>query len=156
MLSLSEVADLLTSSHAEQLCNGNYENRRGVRGYYLQTKCGNHWCKISISHADRHAGRISAEELDAIDLNTLQTTVVIPTDSIASALKSSSAEQAVVHPYTNSSGVEGNWAEFCFHGNWYMISVSHMDVPAYASPEELEMLADEFLRQQSSKNRRRF
>ena len=70
MLTLSEVADLLISPHAEQLCHGNYTNRRNIRGYYVQLKCGNHWCKAEI------------------------------------------------HVYTNSSGIEGNWAEFHFQGSW--------------------------------------
>jgi hypothetical protein len=95
-------------------------------------------------------------ELDAIDHNALQPSLVIPIASISSALKSASGEQADMHAYTNSSGVEGNWAEFHFQGNWYMISVSHVDVPAFASPEELEMIADEFLRQQSGRHRKRF
>ena len=133
-----------------------YTNRRNIRGYYVQLKCGNHWCKVSISHADKHSARITAEELEAIDHNTLQPSVVIPIASISSALKSSSGEQAEMHSYTNSSGVEGNWAEFYSKGNWYMISVSHVDVPAFASPEELEMIADEFLRQQSGRHRKRF
>ena len=154
-MTLSEVADLIRLPHAEHLCNGNYINRRGIRGYYVQLKCGNHWCKVSISHADRLAARITAAELEAIDLNSLQPAVVIPIDSISSALKSSTAEQTEVHTYANSSAVEGNWAEFYFHGNWYMISVSHVDVPAYASSEELEFIADEFLRQQSGRHRRR-
>jgi hypothetical protein len=47
-------------------------------GYYVQLKCGNHWCKVSISHADRHSARITAEELEAIDHNALQPSVVIP------------------------------------------------------------------------------
>jgi hypothetical protein len=156
MLTLSEVADLLISPHAEQLCQGNYTNRRNIRGYYVQLKCGNHWCKVSISHADRHAARITAEELEAIDHNTLQPSVVIPIASISSALKSGSGDQAEMRTYTNSSAVEGNWAEFYFQSNWYMISVSRVDVPAFASPEELEMMADELLRQQSGRQRRRF
>src|ERR1700675_4978821 len=117
MLTLNEVADLLISPEAEQLCQGNYTNRRNIRGYYVQLKCGNHWCKVSISHADKHSARITAEELEAIDHNTLQRSVVIPIDSISSALKSSSGEQAEMHSYTNSSGVEGNWAEFYSQGN---------------------------------------
>ena len=120
-------------------------------GYYVQLKCGNHWCKVSISHADRHAARITAEELEAIDRNALQPSLIIPITSICSAMKSAPGEQAEVHIYTNSSGVEGHWAEFYFQGSWYMISVSHVDIPAFASPEELEMMADEFLRQQGGR-----
>jgi hypothetical protein len=154
-MTLSEVADLLISPHAERLCHGNYINRRDVRGYYVQMKCGNHWCKASVSHADRNAARITAEELEAIDHSALMPPVVIPIASISSALKSQAAEQADLHTYTNSSAVDGNWSEFYFQGSWYMISVSHVDVPAYASSDELEMIADEFLRQQSGKYRRR-
>jgi hypothetical protein len=156
MLSLSEVADLLTSPHAEQLCHGNYTNRRGIRGYYVQLKCGQNWCKVSVSHAERCAARVTPEELEAINPDTLQTSVVIPIASISLALKSASGEQTEMHTYTNCSGIEGNWAEFYFQGSWYMVSVSHVDVPAVASREELEMMADEFLRQQLGRGRRRF
>ena len=63
-LTLNEVADLIDSRNAELLRWGNYLNRRGIRGYYMQVKCGDHWCKISVSHADRHADRITVNELD--------------------------------------------------------------------------------------------
>lgn len=148
-MTIDEIADLIASPQAECLSSGNYLNRRGIRGYYLQVKCGSNWCKVSVSHADRHSDRITVDELDAIDPNTLQPTVVIPIASISAALKSSSAEQASVGSYVNSAAVEGVWAELHHNGNWYMISVSHLDVPTYASPEELERIADEFLRQQT-------
>lgn len=155
MMTLSEVADLLISPESEFLAHGNYVNRRGIRGYYVQVKSGNHWCKVSISHADRNANRITAEELEDIRHNTLQSAVMIPLSSISFALRSCPAEQAPINVYTNSSSVEGNWAEFYFEGCWYMITISHVDVPAYASSEELEMIADDLLRQQVSGRKRR-
>jgi hypothetical protein len=36
-----------------------------------------------------------------------------------------------------------------------MVSVSHVGVPAYAKPEELERIADEFLWQQEQTRRKR-
>ena len=154
-MTLNEVADLIVSPEAESLSCGNYLNRRGIRGYYLQLKCGNNWCKISVSHADRHSDRITVVELDEIDLSTLQPALVIPVSSISTALKSSAAEQASIEIYLNNSAVEGVWAEFYHNGNWYMVSVSHVDVPAYAKPEELERIADEFLWQQGQARRKR-
>jgi len=154
-MTLNEVADLIASPEAESLSRGNYLNRRGIRGYYLQLKCGNNWCKISVSHADRHSDRITVVELDELDLTTLQPALVIPVSSISAALKSSVAEQAAIQIYFNNSAVEGVWAEFYHNGNWYMVSVSHVEVPAYAKPEELERIADEFLWQQGQARRKR-
>jgi hypothetical protein len=57
-----------------------------------------------------------------------------------------------VHRGNDSAGR----AEFHFQGSWYMISISYVDVPALASSEELEMMADEFLRQQNGRHRRQF
>src|ERR1017187_229773 len=71
-VTLNEVADLIVSPEAEHLSRGNCLNRRGIRGYYLQLKCGSNWCKISVSHADRHSDRITVVELDEIDPTTLQ------------------------------------------------------------------------------------
>jgi hypothetical protein len=146
-MTLNEVADLIISPEAERLACGNYTNRRGVRGYYLQVKCGNQWCKVSVSHAERHSDRITAEELHEIDRSTLQA-IVIPTDSISLALRSRAAEAASLIKYENSTAVEGMWAEFCHNGHWYMISVSSIDTQVRARPEELETAADEFLWQQ--------
>lgn len=146
-MTLNEVADLISSPETERLTCGNYMNRRDARGYYLQVKCGDHWCKVSVSHADRHSERITADELHEIDRSTLQP-IVIPTDSISSALRSQAAEAASLSKYENSSAVEGMWAEFYHNGHWYMISVSSIDIQVYARPEELETAADEFLWQQ--------
>jgi hypothetical protein len=146
-MTLNEVADLITSPEAERLACGNYMNKRGVRGYYLQVKCGDQWCKVSVSHADRHSNRITADELHEIDQSKLQPSVVIPTDSISTALKSAAAERASIQKYTNSSAVEGIWAEFYHNGHWYMISVSRIDSPVGAR-QELDTIADEFLWQQ--------
>jgi len=44
--------------------------------------------------------------------------------------------------------VPGVWAEFRYDTNWYMISVSHVDIPARATPAQKDRIADEFLRQQ--------
>lgn len=131
-------------------------NRRGVLGYYLQVKCGNQWAKISVSHADRHSDRVTVDELDDIDPSCLQPALVIPTESISSALRSGDADRASVHEYTNRSAVEGIWAEFYHKGNWYMISISHVDCPARASSEDLESIADNLLRQQGQGPRRRW
>ena len=87
-MTLSEVADLIISPEAEFLMRGNYVNRRGVRGYFVQIKCGNHWCKVSVSDADYHSGRITVGELDALNGSMLQTAVVIPARSLYWAFKS--------------------------------------------------------------------
>jgi hypothetical protein len=152
-VTLNEVADLVVSPEAEALSRGNYLNRRGILGYYLQLKCGSNWCKVSVSHADRH--RTTVTELDEIDPNTLQPAVIIPVSSIAAALKSPAAEQAPTSSYLNNAGVEGIWAEFYYQGNWYMVGVSHVDVPAYATPDDLERIADELLWQQGQRKYRR-
>lgn len=154
-VTLNEVADLIVSPEAEHLSRGNYLNRRGIRGYYLQLKCGSNWCKISVSHADRHSDRITVVELDELDPTTLQPSLVIPMSSISDALKSSAAEQAAIESYYNNSAVEGFWAEFYRNGNWYMISISHVDVPTHVKPEELDRIADEFLWQQGQARRKR-
>jgi hypothetical protein len=149
VITLHEIADLLVSHEAEQLCCGNYLNRRGVRGYYLQVKCGNHWCKVSVSHVERHSARLTVEELDGLNPEMLSAVMVaIPTTSISSALRSGEAEQAPIERYVNSSAVEGIWSEFYRDGNWYMVSLSQVEVPAYASRNELERIADDFLSQQ--------
>lgn len=58
-VTLREAADLILLTEAELLLLGTYVNRRGVRGYFVQIKCGNHWCKVSVSHAERRV--LSAE-----------------------------------------------------------------------------------------------
>jgi hypothetical protein len=152
---LSEVGDLILATDAEILLLGNYVNRRGMRGYFVQIKCGNHWCKVSVSHADRHSARITVSELDVIDTTMLQSALVVPIGSISGALKSRSAQETPINTYLNSAAVEGIWAEFYYEGNWYMVSVSHIDAPTYATSEELERMADEFLWQQGSRKYRR-
>lgn len=156
MLTSDEIAELLLSAEAEILPAGNYVNRRGILGYFMQVKCGTHWSKVSVSHAERHSDRTTAKELNEIDPRTLRPTVAIPLQSIAEALKSPQGRTAALDTYENASGIEGIWTEFHFEGNWYMVSVSHIDLPARISNAELEMVADEFLRQQSGKHRRRF
>ena len=147
-MTLNEVADLILSPQAETLLRGNYVNKRGVRGYFVQVKCGNHWCKVSVSNAEHHSARITVEELEGIDSSMLQPAVLVPNSSISDALKSSAAQDTLVSTYLNSAEVEGIWAEFRYAANWYMVSVSHIDVPIYAKSEELERIADEFLLQQ--------
>jgi hypothetical protein len=148
-MTLSEVADLILSPEAEFLNHGNYTNHRGIQGYFMQVKSGVNWCKISVSHANRHADRISRTELDEIGTLKVEPSVTIPVDSISAALKSLTAENTAISPYANGSLVHGIWAEFHLEGNWYMISVSHIDVPATATREMLTSVADEFLRQQT-------
>ena len=155
-MTLNEVADLISSTAAELLMNGNYLNRRGIRGYCAQFKCGHHWCKVSVSHADQHSARISLKEFDDLATTTLLPAVTIPLASIAAALRSSAAEAASIGSYFNDSGIEGIWAEFYFQGNWYMIAVSHIDVPALAAQADLERIADEFLRQQGQRGFKRW
>jgi hypothetical protein len=156
-MTIDEIAELLVSAEGELLPAGNYVNRRGVLGYFMQVKCGAHWCKVSVSHVERHCDRTTAKELNEIDLKTLKPAVVIPAQSIADALKSSEGRRARLDKYENASGIEGLWTEFYFDGNWYMVSVSHIDLPARISNAELEMVADEFLSQQGNmKNKRRF
>jgi hypothetical protein len=147
-VTLNEVADLIISPQAETLLRGNYVNKRGVRGYFVQIKCGNHWCKVSVSNAEHHSARITVEELEGIDSSMLQPAALVPSSSISEALKSRAAQDAPVNTYLNSAEVEGIWAEFRHAANWYMVSVSHIDVPTYAKSEELERIADEFLLQQ--------
>ena len=130
-------------------------NRRGVLGYFMQVKCGDHWCKVSVSHAERHSDRTTARELSEIDPRTLKPAMAIPVLSIADALKSSQGRTAPLATYENSSGIEGIWTEFHLEGNWYMVSVSHIDLPTRISNAELEMVADAFLYQQGSMKRRR-
>jgi hypothetical protein len=154
-MTLNEIADLIVSPEAEHLSNGNYLNRRGIRGYYLRLKCGSNWCKISVSHVDRHSDRITVLELDEIDSSTLQPALVIPVSSISAALNSPHARQAAIESYFNNAAVQGLWAEFYDNGNWYMVSVSHVDVPPSARSEELERIADEFLWQQGQVRRKR-
>ncbi len=158
-MTLNEVADLIISPQAETLLRGNYVNKRGVRGYFVQIKCGNHWCKVSVSNADHHSARVTVEELDSIDSAMLEPAVLVPTSSISEALKSHTAQHAPVNTYLNGADIEGIWAEFRHAANWYMVSVSHIDVPTYAKSEELERITDEFLFQQgfrklSGRNRR--
>jgi|ERR1700674_2871936 len=153
-MTIDEIAELLLSAEGELLPAGNYVNRRGVLGYFMQVKCGSHWCKVSVSHAERHSDRTTARELNEIDPRTLKPAVVIPAQSIADALKSSEGRRARLDKYENASGIEGLWTEFCFDGNWYMVSVSHIDLPARISNAELE-IADEFLSQQGNMKKKR-
>jgi hypothetical protein len=156
-MTIDEIADLVLSPEAEILPASNYVNRRGVLGYFMQVKCGSHWCKISVSNVECHSDRTTAKELDEIDPRTLRPTIAIPVRSISDALKSPQGRAAHVDTYENASGIEGIWIEFQFEGNWYMVSVSHIDLPARISREELEMVADEFLSQQGNiKKRYRF
>jgi len=152
-----EIADLLVSPDAEVLPSGNYMNRRGVLGYFMQVKCGPHWCKVSISHAERHSDRTTASELNEIDPRSLQRSIAIPVESITEAFKSQEGRKASLNRYENAAGIEGIWAEFRFEQNWYMLSVSRIDLPARLSRTELETLTDDFLYQQGGqKKRRRF
>lgn len=153
-VSLNEIADLITAPAARILFDGNYWNRRGIRGYYVQIKCGNQWCKVSVSHAEHGLHRIMVEELDEIDAVTLEPTIRIPLSQISVAFRSRAAEQALVHDYMNSSGIKGIWAEFYRDGHWYMVSVSHIDVPAHLSTADLERIAGQLLRQQTPRHRR--
>jgi hypothetical protein len=156
-VTIDEIADLLVSSEAEALPSGNYVNRRGVLGYFMQVKCGPHWCKVSVSHVERHADRTTAKELNEIDPRSLQPAVAIPVESTTDAFRSPEGRRAPLNKYENTAGIEGIWAEFRFERNWYMISVSHIDLPARLSTTELETLTDEFLYQQGGqKKRRRF
>ena len=154
-MTIDEIADLLVSQEAECLPAGNYVNRRGVVGYFMQVKCGNNWCKISVSHVERHLDRTTANELNEIDSRTLRPTVAIPAEAIADALKSPEGRRAPLNTYESASGIEGLWTEFYLEGHWYMISVSHIDLPARISNTELEMIADEFLSQQANMKKRR-
>jgi hypothetical protein len=99
--------------------------------------------------------RTTASELNEIDPRTLRPTVTIPAETIANALKSSEGRKAPLNTYENASGIEGLWTEFYFEGHWYMVGVSHIDLPARISSSELDMLADEFLAQQGNMKRRR-
>jgi hypothetical protein len=150
-----EIAYLLLSPEAEFLPAGNYVNRRGVVGYFMQVKCGNHWCKVSVSNVESDLDRTGARELHEIDPRTLRPTVTIPIEAMAGALKSPAGRMAPINTYENASGIEGIWTEFYFEGHWYMVGVSHIDLPARISSTELEMIADEFLAQQGNMNRRR-
>src|SRR5260370_41872815 len=94
-----EIAELLLSAEGELLPAGNYVNRRGVLGYFMQVKCGAHWCKVSVSHVERHSDRTTAKELNEIDPRTLRPTVIIPVQSIADTLKSSQGRKALVNTY---------------------------------------------------------
>ena len=155
VLTIDEIADLLVSPEAEILPAGNYVNRRGVLGYFMQVKCGAHWCKVSMSHVERHSDRTTARELNEIDPRTLRPSVVIPVQSIADALRSPQGRTAFLDTYENATGIEGIWTEFQFEGNWYMVSVSHIDLPTRMSNAELEMVADEFLLHQGNLRGRR-
>jgi hypothetical protein len=92
-----------------------------------------------VSHVERHSDRTTAKELNEIDPRTLKPAVAIPVQSIAEALKSSQGRASQLHTYENTSGIEGIWTEFHFEDNWYMVSVSHIDLPARMSNEEFEM-----------------
>lgn len=115
-MTIDEIADLLRSAEGELLPAGNYVNRRGVLGYFMQVKCGAHWCKVSVSHVERHCDRTTAKELNEIDPKTLKPAVVIPAQSIANALKSAEGQRARLDKYENASGIEGLWTEFYFGG----------------------------------------
>lgn len=154
-MTMDEIADLFVSPEAETLPRGNYLNRRGVLGYFMQVKCGTHWCKVSVSHAECHSDRTTLQELNEINPLTLRPTIVIPDQSIAAAFRSVAGRQARLKTYENASGIEGIWTEFHFEENWYMVSVSHIDLPTRISNSELEILTDEFLYQQGAQNRRR-
>ena len=155
LMTLNEIADLIISPEVEHVSSGNYLNRRGICGYYLQLKCASSWCKISVSHADRHSDRITVFELDQLDPTTLQPALVIPVGSISAALKSADAERATIETYFNNVAVQGIWAEFYHQGNWYMVRVSRIDLPTRARAEDLERIADEFLWQQGQTHGRR-
>lgn len=154
-MTMDEIAELLVSAEGELLPSGNYVNRRGVLGYFMQVKCGAHWCKVSVSHVERHSDRTTAKELNEIDPKTLNLGVVIPAQSIANALKSSEGRRARLDKYENASGIEGLWTEFHFERNWYMVSVSHIDLLTRVSNAELEIIADEFLSQQGNMKKKR-
>jgi hypothetical protein len=149
-MTLMEIADLIGSSYAQVLACGNYKNRKGALGYFLQVKCGDHWCRISVSHIESHSDRITLEELNAMDsTRLLPANISIPIDSILKALRSAARCNVPVQKYLNSSDVEGVWAEFKEGGSWYMVSVSHVDVPKRAAPEILDRIADDLLWQQA-------
>jgi len=154
-VTLNEVGDLIISPDAEFLLRGNYVNRRGVRGYFVQVKSGSNWCRISVSNADRHSHRTAVAELDTLNGTMIESGVVIPNDSLSDAFKSSVASNASVNRYLNDAGVAGIWAEFYYRNNWYMVSVSHIDIPLHATPEGLDRLAEEFLSQQGVTRRKR-
>jgi len=110
---------------------------------------------VSVSHVDHHSSRLTIAELEAIDPTSLKPSVTIPISAIASVLRTASAKEIPLRRYLSSSGVEGLWTEFPQNGSWYMISVSHIDVPTRASAEDLERIADEFLKQQANMKKKR-
>jgi hypothetical protein len=79
----------------------------------------------------------------------------IPIGSVSSAIRSAAAKDVPVNRYASSSDVEGLWAEFHHSGNWHMISVSHIDVPVHAAPDQLDKIADELFWQQGQNRKKR-
>lgn len=65
------------------------------------------WVIEYRGHADRHAARITATELDSSDQNTLQPALTMPPTSLSSARKSGPCEQAEMRTYAKSSGPKG-------------------------------------------------
>jgi len=156
-MTLKEIGGLILRPEVECLFSGNYTNRRGIRGYYVQLASTNIWCRVSVSHADRHSDRISVSELEAAHTAVRQTGVFIPTRSIAKALESEEAQGTPIRTYFNSAGIRGMWAEFYYEGNWYMLNISQVDAKEYLRQNhwKKDRITNEFLREQGKKYRRR-
>ena len=146
-MTISELADFLTLE-PEILFDGNYRNRRGIVGYFVQLKCDDHWVRVSVSNVASVHGGMSVAEMDVLTKADLiaQKPFIVKVRTIGMALRQIGVRGCEWKPYENSMFVPGVWLEQEFGGHWYMVSVSRVEGLDRASPERIDEGADEFLR----------
>ncbi len=146
-MTISELADFLSLEPAT-LFHGNYRNRRGLIGYFVQLQCGEHWVKVSVSNASSGNGGISRDELGAMTKDDLiaETPFPVSLRTIAAAIRHIASRGTEWKPYENAVYVPGVWLEERLTEHWYMVSVSRVEGLNDIPPERLDEPADEFLR----------
>jgi len=146
-MTISELADFLATDPVA-LLNGNYRNRRGHIGYFVQLKCGDHSVKVSVSNVASIISGISPENLDAMTKEDLisEAPFIVPLQRIAKAIHYIGDRGVEWKRYRNANFVPGVWLEEKAGEHWYMVSVSHVEGLESVPQEHMDEPADEFLR----------
>lgn len=152
-MTIDELADFLAAEPGV-LLNGNYRNKRGHIGYFVQLQCGDHWVKVSVSNVVSTQMGISPEKLDAMSKEDLisEKPFIVPLRWIARAIHRIGLRGAEWKSYDNASFVPGVWLEERVGEHWYMVSISRVEGLESVKREQLDEPADEFLRRMGAFN----
>ncbi len=146
-MTINELADFLAIEPAI-LFDGNYRNKWGHIGYFVQLQCGEHWVKASVSNVASTHGGISRQELDAMTKEDLlaDKPFTISLRTIADTVRRVGLRGTEWKAYQNAVFVPGVWLEEKAGEHWYMVSVSRIEGLESVPPERMDEPADEFLR----------